>query len=489
MNGIGRAHGVALDGGNLHQAAEVRKKRKMPSAGIGVLFEKLANKLVLGMDKILERPVEDQAAFLEHEEGGVGIELAFRKRHHATRLGIEAVVAKSKGVLQAMGDEQRRSGVDIALLDDELNDGSRGDGIQPTGRRIVEDELGIVNEGASDGHAPPHTAGKAGRKETEGLFQTDEIERLVNPGIDFFVGHPLLDELVTDVIADRERIEECAFLENDSGARAQREQLLFRHARDVFTKEHDAAGLGTNEPDDELEEDALAYPGGPEQHACLTGRYGKGDAAKNGRAVEGKGDVVQGDDRTFLRRGRRRIGCEGGVAHVEKKKKQHVGDEEVDCDDEDRGVDDRRDGGAALRPRCLRGPHAVEAAGGSENVTKEKGLDQSLDDVRIVKALVRHMEVLGSILMVQNHRDRGAAKMPNASAMMVRSRSMAILAKMRGVTSFRMGSTRARIASICSVTTIEPSSLAIEDALRPATIIPVRTAPSSRIMVRPTNCP
>ena len=64
------------------------------------------------------------------------------------------------------------------------------------------------------------------------------------------------------------------------------------------------------------------------------------------------------------------------------------------------------------------------------------------------------------------------------------------VAQIRGVTSFRIGSTpSARIASICSVTTIEPSSLAIDDAFRPATMIPVSTGPSSRIMVRLTNRP
>ena len=45
------------------------------------------------------------------------------------------------------------------------------------------------------------------------------------------------------------------------------------------------------------------------------------------------------------------------------------------------------------------------------------------------------------------------------------------------------------MASICSVTTMEPSSLAMEDALRPETMMPVSTAPSSRIMVRLTNWP
>ena len=80
--------------------------------------------------------------------------------------------------------------------------------------------------------------------------------------------------------------------------------------------------------------------------------------------------------------------------------------------------------------------------------------------------------------------------MPQALETMVRKKSMAMVAAMRGVTSLRIGSTpRARIASICSVTTIEPSSLAMELALRPLTITPVRIGPSSRIMVSETNCP
>ena len=36
---------------------------------------------------------------------------------------------------------------------------------------------------------------------------------------------------------------------------------------------------------------------------------------------------------------------------------------------------------------------------------------------------------------------------------------------------------------------MEPSSLAIEEALRPATMMPVSTGPSSRIMVMLTNRP
>ena len=45
------------------------------------------------------------------------------------------------------------------------------------------------------------------------------------------------------------------------------------------------------------------------------------------------------------------------------------------------------------------------------------------------------------------------------------------------------------MASICSVTVIEPSSLAIPEALRPATISPVMTGPSCRTMPTETSCP
>ena len=67
---------------------------------------------------------------------------------------------------------------------------------------------------------------------------------------------------------------------------------------------------------------------------------------------------------------------------------------------------------------------------------------------------------------------------------------MNTVAVTRGVTSFFMGSVpSARMASICSVTTIEPSSLAMPEELRPATIRPVSTGPSSRTMEVETSCP
>ena len=67
---------------------------------------------------------------------------------------------------------------------------------------------------------------------------------------------------------------------------------------------------------------------------------------------------------------------------------------------------------------------------------------------------------------------------------------MTTVATMRGVTSFFSGSVpSARMASICSVTIIEPSSLAMPEALRPETISAVNTGPSSLIIEKLTSSP
>jgi len=67
---------------------------------------------------------------------------------------------------------------------------------------------------------------------------------------------------------------------------------------------------------------------------------------------------------------------------------------------------------------------------------------------------------------------------------------MVVQAMTRGVASFFTGSVpSARIALICSVTTMEPNSEAMPDPARPASIKAVSTGPISRINDREINCP
>ena len=71
-------------------------------------------------------------------------------------------------------------------------------------------------------------------------------------------------------------------------------------------------------------------------------------------------------------------------------------------------------------------------------------------------------------------------KMPTKSEMTVRTGAIKKPASTRGTTSLRIGSVpSARSALIWSVTTIEPSSAAMPEPMRPVSISAVSTGPSS----------
>jgi len=79
---------------------------------------------------------------------------------------------------------------------------------------------------------------------------------------------------------------------------------------------------------------------------------------------------------------------------------------------------------------------------------------------------------------------------PTKSLRAVRSGNIKTVARTRGVMSLRLGSVpMARMASTCSVTSMEPNSEAIPEEQRPATRMPVRVGPSSRTSAMATMSP
>jgi len=180
-----------------------------------------------------------------------------------------------------------------------------------------------VDEGAGDGDATPHAAGEAARIQVERLVELDKFESLVDAGVDLIVGHALLDELVGNVVADGEGVEERAFLKDHAGAGAQGKQQLFTHGCDLLAEEQDASLVRAQQSIDELEQDTLAHAGGAKQNARLTGSNGEADVLKNGRAFETDGDVVKRDDRRRIRglrgAGILRSGMGGRVSRKSKK--------------------------------------------------------------------------------------------------------------------------------------------------------------------------
>ncbi len=187
--------------------------------------------------------------------------------------------------------------VNIALLDDQLNNRGGSDGIEAAGGRIIEQKLGIVDQRARDGDAATHSAGEAGGKEGEGLFQADEAQRVLNALIDFFVRHLLLNQLVAYIVADGERIKERALLKDHAGACAHRNECAFRQAGDGLTEDCHSAGVRLDEAVGGFEQNAFADAGRAEKDACFAGGNGEADVFEDGWAVK-KDTVMLRNSRT-----------------------------------------------------------------------------------------------------------------------------------------------------------------------------------------------
>jgi hypothetical protein len=110
--------------------------------------------------QIVRGAIEDHVPVVQHKKVGFWIEVAVRVGNHVVLSTVEVMCGQRKGVLKAVGDQQRTGVVNITLLHDQLNDGGRSDRVQASGRRIVEDKVGAVDDGAGNGHTAAHTAGE-----------------------------------------------------------------------------------------------------------------------------------------------------------------------------------------------------------------------------------------------------------------------------------------------------------------------------------------
>ena len=75
------------------------------------------------MSELAGGAVEDDLALVEDKEFRVGVEVAVGDFFHLVGGGVPAVRGQGEGVLQAVRDEQRSGAGDVALLDDQLDDG------------------------------------------------------------------------------------------------------------------------------------------------------------------------------------------------------------------------------------------------------------------------------------------------------------------------------------------------------------------------------
>ena len=234
---------------------------------------------------------------MEHEEGGLGVEFAFGHRDHPVFRLVEAVGGHHKCILQPVRHQQGAGVEDVALLDHQLDDGGRGDGVEAAGGRVVEQQVRLGDDGAGDGHAAAHASGELRGVLVDGVIELDEAQHLENAAVDLLGRDVLFDQPVGDVVADGHRVEERAFLEDHADAVAEGEEVLLGHGVDLLAEDVDAPGVGQQESVGELEQHALAASRGTEHDARLARHHLEGDVLQDLVSVEGDGNVVEDDHR------------------------------------------------------------------------------------------------------------------------------------------------------------------------------------------------
>lgn len=75
------------------------------------------------MNELFRGAVEDDSAFVEDEELCAVVDAPVGDLLNLAGLLVEAVPGEEEGVLQAMSDDERGGVGDVALFDDELDDG------------------------------------------------------------------------------------------------------------------------------------------------------------------------------------------------------------------------------------------------------------------------------------------------------------------------------------------------------------------------------
>ena len=142
---------------------------------------------------------------------------------------------------------------------DEVVDGIDENGVEPRGRLVEEDDLGLGHEGPRDGHALAHAPRDLRRVLAAHLLEPHLLELLLDPLRDLRGPElRLLAQGKGDVVEDRHGIEQGAALEDHPVAPPHRLEGRPAQPRDVHPIHEHGARVRAHEAQEVLEEHGLA---------------------------------------------------------------------------------------------------------------------------------------------------------------------------------------------------------------------------------------
>ena len=217
-----------------------------------------------------------------------------REWAHLVFAAVEIVAGHGKGILEPVGHQQGTAVVDVALLYQEFDNGGGGDRIEAARGGIVEQDFGLVDHGAGNGHPPAHAARELSGGHIHGVFQFHEAESLAHaaPNLAFPQG-AFFQQPVGYVVVDGKRIEQGAFLEDHADTAPQLEKIPLGERGYFFAEYPDAARIRLDQAQRQFQNDAFAGAGHSEQRFGFSLGEVERDVIQYDMILESDRDVIK----------------------------------------------------------------------------------------------------------------------------------------------------------------------------------------------------
>src|SRR5919112_56627 len=216
---------------------------------------------VLVLVQRLVRALEDDLAAAQHYDLRVdeAEALALLLEVYLAVVVDDRVLARQVlDVVHLVRDEDGGHVFEVAELYRQLADGARRRRVEARRRLVEHDDLRAADERPRNAYAPAHAARKLYRHLVYRVFEVDEAEHPAHLLLHLVLGHALLVQAVGDVVVDRERVEERALLEDHPDLLAHGHHLGLGVLGDVLAVNDDAARVGLEEAENQLDGRRLA---------------------------------------------------------------------------------------------------------------------------------------------------------------------------------------------------------------------------------------
>ena len=191
-------------------------------------------------------------------------------------------VADLEGAPEVVGDDDRGHVHPSLQVAHQPVDRVGHDGVQPRGRLIVKDELGVHRDGPGQPDALAHPSREGCGLHLLDLLEPHPLETLDHPPLDrLLVEVGVLAQRQRHVLPDRHRVEQRRTLEHHAELLPDLVELALLAPHDLLPVHLDRSLVGHHQPQDVLEQDALPGAARADDHDALAGAHLEIDAVQN----------------------------------------------------------------------------------------------------------------------------------------------------------------------------------------------------------------